>query len=104
MPMGDEHFLQGNACLLERCLERVEIAARIDEGAAHGLRTPDQRTVLLQGGDGNDGYAHGRIGLGHAREMAAVSCKCKVLCSIRSEERRVGKERVSACRSRGWPN
>src|SRR3546814_18251681 len=37
-------------------------------------------------------------------ESGAYPAATEALDAVRSEERRVGKEGVSTCRSRGWPN
>ena len=72
MPVGDEDLLQRDACLGDALLELVEIPARIDQRAFHGLSAPDQRAVLLQRCHRNDRGAHGGErfgGVGHDKGL-----------------------------------
>ncbi len=81
MAMRYEDFFQRDACLLDTRLELVQITARIDQRALHRFSAPDQRAVLLQWRNGQDGCAHwwtlGRRGLGcvvHSLDVAANAC------------------------------
>ena len=47
MAMGDEQLFDRDAMLLRRLLEHRQVAAGIDEGAAHRVRAPEQRAILL---------------------------------------------------------
>src|SRR6476660_4231133 len=65
MAMGQHDFLDRDSGLLSGRLEPSEIAARIDERAAHSLRAPQQSAVLLQRRDRDDRRAKGRLGGAH---------------------------------------
>src|SRR3546814_15572689 len=65
---------------------------QLDARARQGQPTPSGRE------EGRDRLAH--RGLGYARHMGAGDRREP----CRSEERRVGKECVSTCRSRWWPD
>jgi hypothetical protein len=54
--------------LLRRLLEHRQIATRIDECAAHRVRAPEERAILLKRGDGDEGGFERR--LGHAADVA----------------------------------
>ena len=58
MAMSDENLLQLHARPGNTRLELVEVPSRIDQRALDRLRAPDQRAILLQRCDGNDGGAH----------------------------------------------
>ena len=54
MAVGQQHLGDLDALLGDRLLQHVEVAARIDGGALHGLVAPDDGAVLLERGDGGD--------------------------------------------------
>src|SRR4029453_16740078 len=63
MAMCEQDFFDLHTGLLGSRLEPRKVAARIDEGAAHRRRTPQQGAILLQRSDGDDrrskrGFAH----------------------------------------------
>ena len=70
MTMGEEDLLDRHALLRGCGLEPVEIAARIDKGAPHGLRAPKQGAVLLERRDRDDGCLD--RGIAHSWQMAAI--------------------------------
>ena len=62
MAMGEENLLDRNLRLFDGLHDRIDISAGIDHGADMGIVIPDQRTILLERGDGNDhdfGTCHG---------------------------------------------
>src|SRR5574337_2134650 len=63
--MRDQHLLERGAGLLERREQPVDLAAGVDERGALGGRADDDRAVLLERRDGDDGELHGceRVGL-----------------------------------------
>src|SRR3546814_17784447 len=95
-------------CEQKRALEAYRVAESL-QWTTQGRRISEARETV-QGGDGNGVKSHGR-----AYTVARVPFKAveKSLGNrhrqangspfVRSEERRVGKECVSTCRSRGLP-
>lgn len=71
MAMGDQDLLDRDFVLLRRRAQPVEIAAGIDEGAAHRLRAPEQAAILLERRDRHDRHAH--RGIGHGRQIEGVA-------------------------------
>ena len=53
MAVRHQQLFDGDTVLRRRRFQLVEVAARIDERAAHGARAPEQRAVLLQRRDRN---------------------------------------------------
>ena len=53
--MRDQYLLQRGAALVQQLEQAVGLAAGVDEGGAVGGGADDQRAVLLEGGDGDDG-------------------------------------------------
>lgn len=78
MPMRHQQFFDGYAMLRRHRHQMIKIAARIGEGAAHGLRAPQQRTVLLKRRHRNDHRAKRRIG--HALYLASPAAGDKPPC------------------------
>ena len=78
MAVGDENLLDGDAVLCRRCFEFGQVAAGIDERAAHGLRAPEQRAILLERRHRNDRGAKGG-GIGHrvASDFCVTRCPPK---------------------------
>ena len=74
MAMGDEDLFQLHARLRDIGLQHVEIAARIDQRRLVRGGAPDQRTILLQRRDRQDGGFQGRCrgGLVHARRCGCA--------------------------------
>ena len=54
MAVGQQDLGDLDALLVDRLLEHVEVAARIDGGALHGFVAPHDGAVLLERGDGGD--------------------------------------------------
>jgi hypothetical protein len=67
--VGDEDLLDLDPRLTNRLAQFGEVAARIDERAPIGLGAPEQRAILLKGGDGHDRGAQRRIGSVHAPDV-----------------------------------
>src|SRR5256885_12313868 len=64
----------------------LQVAARVDDGGFHGLVAPDQRAVLLEGGDG-DGVVleHGRRGCFWRRSeehTSELQSPCNLVCRL----------------------
>src|SRR5271169_5781677 len=57
MAMGEPDLLHRHLGFGDRLAQAREIAAGIDDHRAHGLRAPQQRAVLLEVGDRNNGGA-----------------------------------------------
>src|SRR5690606_25341545 len=57
--VGDENLLDGDALAFRDFKDALKVAARIDDGASHGLLVPDQGAVLLKAGNGNNLEFHG---------------------------------------------
>lgn len=55
MPVRDPDVFERDAQLLASVKQYIDITARVDHRSGHALVLPDQRTVLLKGGDG-DGF------------------------------------------------
>ena len=55
MPVRDPDVFQRDAQLLASSEQDIGVTARVDDRSGHALVLPDQRTVLLEGGDG-DGF------------------------------------------------
>ena len=53
MGVGDPDGLEIQAQALHLPLDLLDISARVDDGRIHGLVAPDERAVLLKGGDGD---------------------------------------------------
>ena len=77
VPMRDEQLFNRHAALLNRGLQPVEIATRIDQRALHRFGAPDQRAILLERGDGHDAHAHRRFGFGIGHETDLALCRAK---------------------------
>ena len=75
MAVGDEQLLDGHAMLRRRRLQPRQIAARIDERAAHRRRTPDERAILLERGHGHDHGAQRWERIGHRSLMREPGAK-----------------------------
>ena len=54
MPVCQHDLFEINAILARRPEYPVDVASRIDDSAQHRFRAPDDRTILLEGSDGND--------------------------------------------------
>src|SRR4029079_2871907 len=59
--VGEPDLLDRDPGLRRRCLEPRQVAAGIDERAAHGFRAPQQGAVLLERRDGKDRRAERRV-------------------------------------------
>src|SRR3546814_17464585 len=55
------------------------------------------------GGDRLDGEGRARLPVYHTRQTPDIELRARRIGFVRSEERRVGKEGVSTCRSRWSP-
>jgi hypothetical protein len=62
MPVRDPDVFERDAQLLASGEQHIDITARVDDSSGHALVLPDQRTVLLEGSDG-DGFVveHGEV-------------------------------------------
>src|SRR3990167_8088518 len=56
--VGEQDFLQLHALLLHRIEYQFQVSARIDYRSFFGLFAHQERTVLLERGDRNDGDFH----------------------------------------------
>ena len=57
MAMGQQDLLDLDILLFDRGINPLDLAARIDHGRLVGFGAPQDRAVLLEGGDGNnDGF------------------------------------------------
>src|SRR4030067_603527 len=56
--MGEQDFLQLRALLFHRIEDELQVSAGIDHGGFIGLFAHQQRAVLLERGDRNDGDFH----------------------------------------------
>src|SRR3546814_12439025 len=83
--------------LCEHLLDELEVRDRLAEGLALGriAHRAVERAAGVGGGGGPDR---------HAAVVAAHHRIDQTLAAFRSEESRVGKECVSTCRSRWWPD
>ena len=62
MPVRDPDVFERDAQLLASVEQHIDVTARVDDRSGHALVLPDQRTVLLKGGDG-DGFVVERGGM-----------------------------------------
>ena len=53
MPVRDPDVCQRDAQLFASGEQHIGVTARVDDRSGHALVLPDQRTVLLEGGDGD---------------------------------------------------
>ena len=76
MAVGQQDLLDRDSGLRRRRLEPRQVAARIDERAAHRLGAPDQRAILLQRRHRNDRRAQRR--LAHFHGSAGRGCEVAI--------------------------
>src|SRR3984893_5503360 len=72
MTMGEPDLFDGDAGLLDRCLDFWNVAAWVDHDSFFGGLTPQDRAVLLEQRYGDDDRAGFRLGFGllcHVRTM-----------------------------------
>ncbi len=75
MPVGDENLGDFHPVGVGLGDQFVCLATGIDKGAFHGLTAPDQRTVLLERGDGQDADIDGWFG--HGRNITSRAALLK---------------------------
>src|SRR6187401_3297461 len=61
MAVGEQDLLDGDAGLADCLTQLRQVAAGIDEGAAHGHGAPDQAAILLQRGHRDNAEAKRRL-------------------------------------------
>lgn len=54
MAMGQQHFFKCHADFRHGFFDSLQIPAGIDGGPFAGFLVPDERAILLEGGDGKD--------------------------------------------------
>jgi hypothetical protein len=59
MAMREEYFFDRHVLARDLALDDIQVAARIDDGRASGCLANEQRAVLLERRDGDQGDFHG---------------------------------------------